>query len=71
MTDDFCGNMEGGIAFTSPKPFVLLGWPGETDAKTFDTEDDARQFTARVKIQDPFVTFARLYGFSGGKWNRL
>jgi hypothetical protein len=71
MADDYCGNMEGGVNFSAAKSFVLLGWPAGMDAKTFDTEDEARQFVAGAKTHDPFVTFGCLYGFSDGKWNRI
>src|SRR6266536_2995552 len=70
---DYTGNMEGGIWFSAEQPFVLLGYPTENpdDAKAFDTEQEARQFIAEVRKADPYVTYARLYGFADGKWERL
>jgi hypothetical protein len=71
MAYNFNGITEGGFNFISRKPFVLLGWPARTDAMTFDTEVEARQFIARTQVSEPFVAFAKLYGFSGKKWNAL
>jgi hypothetical protein len=67
----YCGNTDAGFNFSADKPFVLLGWPAKTDAKTFDTEDEARRFIAGIKGKEPFVRFAQLYSFYGKKWNSL
>jgi hypothetical protein len=69
--DDYTGNMEGGVTFTCERPFVLMGWPNETQCRSFNTETEARQFVAKAKAIDPYVTFSPLYGFSGGSWNRI
>ena len=63
--------MDGGLAFSSPMPFVLMNWPNETGCMTFETEVEARRFVAAEKIRDPFTACGPLYGFSDGKWNRL
>ena len=68
---NYVGIIEPGIPFTAEKPFVMLGWPKENAAKTFDSESEARKFLAQATIADSFATFARLYSFSDGKWNRL
>jgi hypothetical protein len=70
-TDDYCGNMEGGIVFTCERPFVLMDWPDERSCRSFETEKEARHFIAKAKTIDPFVAFSPLYGFSGGMWNRI
>lgn len=66
----YTGKMDGTIEFTSPKPFVILGW-GETDTMTFDNEREAKDFLKAAKSSDRYAAFARLYGFSEGKWVRL
>jgi hypothetical protein len=63
--------MEGGITFTCERPFVLMDWPDEKSCRTFETETEARQFVAKTKMIDPFVTFSQLYAFSGGNWIRI
>ena len=69
--NNYSGNMDGEIYFTSPKPFVLLDWPSQGKANPFDSEEEARQFIEKQRILDRFVTFARFYGFSGGEWKLL
>ncbi len=60
-----------GETFRANQPFVVLGYPTETEAKTFGTEEEARAFISDERRSDKFATFARIYGLSGGKWNRL
>jgi len=67
---EYSGKMDGAITFTAPKPFVILGW-GETDAKFFDTEHEARQFLKKAKSSDKYAAFARMYGFAESRWVRL
>ena len=67
---EYTGKMDGAIIFTAPKPFVILGW-GETDAKFFDTEHEARQFLNKAKCLDKYAAFARMYGFAEARWVRL
>jgi hypothetical protein len=68
---NYVGIMEPGVSFTADKPFVMLGWPTDDAVKTFDSENEARQFLAQAIFIDGLATFARLYCFSNGKWNRL
>ena len=66
--NDYCGNIEGQMSFSAPKPFALLGWPSEhpSDAEIFDSEGEARKFIETSAVHDPFVKFARLHKFSEG-----
>jgi hypothetical protein len=69
--DDYCGEMEGVGAFSCKKPFVLMNWPEPGECKSFETEEDAREFIISVKALDPHVVYAPLSGFSSGQWSRV
>jgi hypothetical protein len=71
VQEDFCGPMEGGNVFTSPKRFVLLGCSGHDSVDLFDTEAEAQQFWKAAQAQDAFAKYAGLHGFADGKWVRI
>jgi hypothetical protein len=71
LKDYFSGRMEGGVAFTSSKPFVVMNWPDKWQCKMFDSEDEARRFIDTTKTTDPSIASAPLYAFKDGGWQRL
>jgi hypothetical protein len=71
MATQYTGRMDAAATFTAQKPFVVLGWPSDADVKTFDTEQEAKDFVTKSKKSDKFRAVARLYGFEEGRWVRL
>ena len=65
------GPTEGNSSLSAGEPFVVMGLPGKSDIRQFNTEKAAREFISGTGKRKNMATFARLYGFNKDRWERL